>query len=432
MLNIESIRQHLSVSNFTDLTNPSSLIALGLSLSLGYAAVKYLTKGPQLQPTNMAPAGPQTIVIVGGGYAGTGLAHRLLSNLAPKVPGLKVIFISKTTHLFWNFAAVRGIIPGEIADEQLFLPLAPGFAKYPDTQFEFIVGSATVLDVAGNAVEVQTANGPRRVNYDHLVLTTGSKLAAEHLPFKSLNSHEETISAWHQLQQEVDQAESIVIAGAGSTGVETAGELGSKYGDSKKITLVVDGALPLPTLLPSAGKFAENALRNMGVEIVLNARVNGVEDTAEGGKRLTLSNGTSLTADLYLPLYGVRPNSEFVPPHLLDDNGNIKMQPTLRVRGLNNVWAAGDVSDVEAKQAIKAGAQAKHVYSNLEAVLTGNEAGVTGYKPSAMPLIFVTMGKKKGTGQMGGFKPFSMMVSYIKGRTLFVEKAPAVAAGKIL
>jgi NADH dehydrogenase FAD-containing subunit len=170
----------------------------------------------------------------------------------------------------------------------------------------------------------------------------------------------------------------------------------------------------------------------MGVEIVLNARVNGVEDAAEGGKRLTLSNGTVLTADLYLPLYGVRPNSEFVPAHLLDDNGNIKMQPTLRVRGLNNVWAAGDVSDVENKQAIKAGAQSKHVYSNLEAVLTGNEAGVTAYKPSAMPMIFVTMGKKKGTGQLGGFKPFSMMVSYIKGRTLFVEKAPAVAAGKIL
>jgi hypothetical protein len=214
MLNLESIRQHLGVSNFTDLTNPSSLVALGLSLSLGYTAVKYLTKGPRIQPTNMAPTDPQTVVIVGGGYAGTGLAHRLLTNLAPKVPGLKVIFISKSTHLFWNFAAVRGIIPGEIADDQLFLPLAPGFAKYSDKQFEFIVGSATSLDVTGNVVEVQTANGPRMVNYDHLVLATGSKLAAEHIPFKSLNSHDETMSAWHQLQQEVDQAKSIVIAGA--------------------------------------------------------------------------------------------------------------------------------------------------------------------------------------------------------------------------
>lgn len=435
MFDLDIIRQQLGLIDFSDLTKPSSLVALALTVSLGLAAAKYLTKSPQQKSTSMAPAGPQTIVIVGGGIAGTGLTHKLLNELVPRVPGLKVILISKSTHLFWNFAAVRGVIPGEISDDQLFHPLTPGFAKYSKDQFEFIIGSATSLDLSNNAVEVQTETGPRTVHYNHLVLATGSKLAAEHIPFKSLNSHEETMAAWHQLQQQVDQAKSIVIAGGGATGVETAGELGEKYGNSKKITLVLAEDKPLPTLLPSAQKFADKALQDMGVELLRNTRVLEVEEptTAEGSaKTVKLSNGTSLVADLYLPLYGVRPNTEFVPKHLLDEAGNVNTQPTLRVRGLNNVWAAGDVSDVENKQAMKAGSQARHVYANLQAVLTGSEANVTSYKPSAMPLLFVTMGKKKGTGQLGSFKPLSMMVSFIKGRTLFLEKAPGVAAGKMM
>jgi NADH dehydrogenase FAD-containing subunit len=425
MLDLHSLRHHLGGTHIANLTNPARLAALGISLSVGYAAFKYITKDPSQEPSSMAPTGPQTIVIVGGGIAGIQLAHRLLKDLVPKVPGLRVVLVSQSTHLYWNFAAVRGVIPGELSDDQLFIPIQPPFEKYPQDKFEFVLGTATSLDLDGNSVLVETGSGTRTVGYNHLVIATGSKLAAEQCPFKLLDSYEETLTAWHGLQQQVDKASSIVIAGAGTTGVETAGELGCKYGTQKQITLVIDGPRALPTLPASASKQAEMDLKAMGVQLIHNTRVEEVADA-----RVKLTNGTVLTTDLYLPLYGVRANTKFVPPHLLDERGNINTQPTLRVRGLNNVWAVGDVNDVENKQATKAGAQANHAYNNIQAVLTGNPAAVTDYKPSSTPMLFVTIGKKRGTGVMGSFKPWSFLVTYAKGRTLFIEKAKGVAAGK--
>lgn len=430
MLGLQSLQHHLGGTDFANLTNPATLTALGISLSLGYAAYKYITKDLRDKASSMSTAGTQTIVILGGGFAGVSLAHKFLRDLVPKIKGLRVVLVSQSTHLYWNFASVRGVIPGEISDDQLFLPILPAFEKYPEDKFEFVLGTATSLDLAGNSVLVETESGTTRVGYNHLVIATGSKLAAEQSPFKLLNSYEETLTAWHSLQQQVDQANSIVIAGAGATGVETAGELGCKYGLQKQITLIIDGPRALPTLPESASRQAEKDLKGMGVQLVHNVRVQETKDTPEGGKQVKLTNGTVLTTDLYLPLYGVRANTKFVPPHLLDEQGNIKTQSTLRVHGLNNVWAVGDVNNVENKQAIKAGTQATHVYGNIQAVLTGNPGGVTDYKPSSTPLLFVTIGKKRGTGVMGSFRPWSLLVSYVKGRTLFIEKAKGVVAGK--
>lgn len=373
----------------------------------------------------------KTVLILGGGVSGIATAHKLLKHTAPKLPGLKVILVSASSHFYFNFAAVRGIIPGEIPDDALFRAIEPGFDKYPRGTFEFVVGTATALDVSGNSVQVRTAAQPERtVVYDQLVIATGSSLATDNTPFKNLGSYQQTIDEWHKLQNRVEAAKSIVIAGAGPTGVETAGELAAKYGTSKKVTLVVDGEHALPSLMPSVGKQAEAELRSMKVEMLHKVRVDAAEDVGDG-TRLTLSDGQTLAADLFLPLYGVRPNTSFVPAHLLDANGSVKVDKTLRVVGCGNVWAVGDVNNVEVKTAVRAESQTVHLHPNLEAVLLGKgEAALVEYKPADTTLMFVTIGKKKGTGQIGKWKVFSFMVSFIKGRTLFVEKAPLVVAGK--
>ncbi|OIW23000.1 FAD/NAD(P)-binding domain-containing protein [Coniochaeta ligniaria NRRL 30616] len=373
----------------------------------------------------------KTVVVLGGGIAGIATAHKLLKHTLPKLPGLKVVLVSASTHFYFNIAAVRGLIPGEIPDESLFQAIEPGFAKYPKGSFEFVVGTATALDLAGNAVQVSAAGGQdRTLVYDQLVIATGSSLAND-VPFKTLGSYDETIQAWHKLQDQIKAAKSIVVAGAGPTGVETIGELANKYGTSKKLTLVIDGEVALPALLPSVGKAAESELKKMKVELLHKVRVTGVEDAGSEGTKLSLSDGKTLTADVFLPLYGVRPNTGFVPAHLLDAAGSVKVDKTLRVEGQTNVWAVGDVNNVELKVAMRAESQTVHLFPNLEAALLGKgDAALAEYKPSAQMMMFVTIGKKKGTGQIGTFKAFSFLVSYMKGRTLFVEKAPPLVAGK--
>lgn len=375
------------------------------------------------------------VVILGGGLAGIATAHKLLKHTIPKVKDFKVVLVSPSSHFYWNIATVRGIIPDEITDEQLFHAIEPGFAKYPSSQFEFVLGTASALDTASSTVKVDTPDADQRsIPYAHLVIATGSSTTTG-LPFKLLGSHEKTASALHDLQSSVGAAGSIIVAGAGPTGVEVAGELAGRYGATKKVTLVMDGKQSLPGCMPSVRRSADADLAKLGVELVRGARVTEVRESGDGKQKdVVLSTGKTLSADLFIPIYGVRPNSGFLPAELLDSNGYVKLRKTLQTVGLDNVWAVGDVGDAEVdKKATRAEAQVLHLATNLDAALRGDGvAGVVDYKPTGWPITVVTIGKQKGTGQIGNIKVFGFMVSFIKGRTLFMERPPDIIAGKII
>ncbi|KAM5350746.1 hypothetical protein ACJ41O_007251 [Fusarium nematophilum] len=371
---------------------------------------------------------PQTVLILGAGYAGIGIAHKLLKDTLPKLPDLKVILVSPTSHHLWNLAVVRGIVPGQLPDEAMFHAIEPGFNKYPAECFEFVLGAATSVDTSSNTVRVKTSEGPIDLSYTQLVIATGSSYASR-VPFTTIGTYRETLDSLHAWQAKVMSAESIVIAGAGPTGVETAAELASTYGLAKTITLLVPSYNPLSGLLPEVGKTAGSELEKLGVKILRRSRVTSVEYAGEQ-YTVKLSSGVAVVADLYLPLFGMKPNSGFLPPALLDEQGNLKLDRNLRATGLANVWGAGDVGDLETKQLIYAERQALHLARNLDAHLTGAEAHVLDLKPAIVPQIFVTLGKKKGTGQFERFRVPGFIVSAVKGRTLFTEKAQGLIAGK--
>jgi hypothetical protein len=60
-----------------------------------------------------------TVVILGGSYVGLAIAHSLLKHTLPNAKGLKVVVVSPNTHMYWNLASVRAIIPGQMADEKV-------------------------------------------------------------------------------------------------------------------------------------------------------------------------------------------------------------------------------------------------------------------------------------------------------------------------
>lgn len=189
------------------------------------------------------------IVIVGGSFAGVSTAHRFLKAAAKAKTAApyKVTLVSRDSHFFWNMAAPRAVVPGQLADEAVFQPIEPGFAQYGADKFEFVLGSATELDVQGKNIQVAGADGNERtIGYDYLVIGTGSRTAVDG-PFKSSGSTEATVQALHDFQARVKDAKSIVIVGAGATGIETAGELAYEYGKSKQVTLVsLENSFPRP------------------------------------------------------------------------------------------------------------------------------------------------------------------------------------------
>lgn len=182
----------------------------------------------------------KNIVIVGGSFASVGTAHRLLKQAAKALPSgsFKITIVSRDSHLYWNIAAPRAIISGQLSDDQIFQPIAQGFAHYPAGSFEFVLATATGIDVGSKTLEAVDVEGnEKKIVYDYLIIGTGARAHAS-APFKSIGSTEETKAALHEYQAKIKAAKKIVIVGAGPTGVEVAGELAFEYGQSKEIVLV--------------------------------------------------------------------------------------------------------------------------------------------------------------------------------------------------
>lgn len=380
----------------------------------------------------MSSKNPRTLVILGAGMAGVPIAHHVLRFTSPKAPGLRVILVSPDTHFYWSLASPRAILSEEFTDE-LFRPLAPAFASYGD-KFELVHGKALALHPDRSSVVVSLADGgSREIAYDAVVVATGSK-DAQGMPWKALGSTEATKKVLHDLKAKIDKAKTIVVAGAGATGVEIAGEIGELSAQgSKEVIFVIPDQLPLaPPTKPNVGKAVSDALEKLKVRIVRNTRVTAAAESAGGQTTLKLTskdgNTQTLIADVYLPAFGVKPNTDFAPGHMLAPSGQVKQTTRLRAEGYDNVFVVGDAGNLEDMRAVSTDAQTHYLAKVLQVYFAGGETAEE-YKPGEGFMIGVSIGKNTGTGQAMGRKIFSWLIWYLKSRTLGVEKVADIVSG---
>ncbi|KAI0426782.1 hypothetical protein F5Y09DRAFT_51037 [Xylaria sp. FL1042] len=376
----------------------------------------------------------KTVVVLGGAFAGVQVAHRLLKYTKPHVKDLKVILVSKNSHFYWNLAAVRAIVPGVLKEEQYTRSIAAGFAQYPEDAFEFIIGTAEAVNTANKTVRVIVGEdaGERDLNYDYLVVATGTRNAgATAVPWKNNGTHEEITALLTETQEKVKAAKHIIVAGAGATGVEVAAELGFEYGNPK------DSTTKKEIILLSADKEVLNndsiagnvvtELKKLNVAVRGNARVASTNTLPDGKTEVVLENGEKISTDLYLPTMGMTPNTEFLPPALLTDKKFVDIDEFYRVKGAENVWAAGDVVWKPRGSFVLTDKQAAGVAKNIDAALRGKSQ--TPVKTIPIDVLMVATGRSRGAGRMGPVKAFSLMVYLIKGKTLGVDKMPAWVDG---
>lgn len=235
-------------------------------------------------------------------------------------------------------------MPGQIKDEQIFQSLEKALQRYPDESYELIIGSAEKVDFGAKTVQVSSAGGGagRTLSYDQLVLATGSRNPSPDVPWKATGSYEEAVKTLHQTADRVKAAKHIVVAGAGSTGVEVAGELGYEYGKGgKEVVLlsaeadILGGDIAAPA--------ARHELTKLGVKIRGEARVAGTKTLASGKTEVSLASGETIVTDLYLPTMGLIPNSEYIDAKYLNEKKNVIVDEFFTVKGAKDVWAAGDI-----------------------------------------------------------------------------------------
>lgn len=210
------------------------------------------------------------------------------------------------------------------------------------------------------------------ITYDSLIIASGTSFDS---PLWSISGGSARLrEAVRNLHNRLPSAQSILVAGGGPAGTETAGELGEVYGKQKEIQ-IFSGADQLLSRLQSkkVGRDAQARLEMMGVKVIRGVRVSG--DKSDGEKQVpTLSHGMTKIVDVYIEATGDNPNSYFVPLEWLDAKNKVRTDPqTLRleVAGVKDVYCIGSVASYSDGSVLDTKFALKAVLTSIDMDLAG-------------------------------------------------------------
>ncbi len=301
------------------------------------------------------------VLVVGGGFAGFHCA-RALEKLPPGT--VDVTLVSSTDYLLYS-PLLPDVAAGVIDPRAVAVPLHRTLSRT-----RIVTGRVTGLDLAGRTATVTGADGATtRVAYDRLALTSGS--VTRTVPVPGLDEHAiavktlaEAVYLRDHVLGQLDVADAtdderlrraattFVVVGAGYTGTEVTAQLQlftaralDRYPRLREVGtrwfLVDIAERVLPELGDRLGRYAQDRLRERGVQIRLSTSVEEV--TADV---VTLSGGERIDARTLVWSAGVQPAPIAAATGLPVDHGRLVVDTSLRVPGHPEVFAAGDAAAV--------------------------------------------------------------------------------------
>lgn len=182
--------------------------------------------------------------------------------------------------------------------------------------------------------------------YDALVISTGVSNGFWRRP--TLQTAAEIGAELRAAHDRLAAAASVIVVGGGAAAVSSALNMATTWPD-KRIDLYFPGASALQEYHPRTWQRIRTRLRELGVGVhpghraVLGEGFVGDELTDEPVRWST--GQPPANADAVLWAIGrVRPNTDWLPPELLDEFGFVRVTPELRVPGQRRVFALGDVA----------------------------------------------------------------------------------------
>ena len=387
----------------------------------------------------------RSIVIVGGGFAGTTLVRRLQRRL-PADTALTLISEESTTTFNPLLPEAVG---AAIFPEQAVAPIRAMLT--PATRF--IMGRVTCIDASRRTLECQTLAGNREIAYDDLVLAFGSRARldlvpgmAEHaLPLKTvgdaLHIRNTVLRRVARIELETDprlrrELGHFVVIGGGFSGVEVAGMLADSLvgiapyyprvaREELKVTVLQDLDRLLPELPARLGRAALGSLAKRGVDVRLGMRAGALD---EQGVRL--ADGQFIHAATVISTIGTRPNPLVESAGLPLERGRIRVAADLSVPGHAGLWAIGDCALVPnaldgsyaPPTAQFAVAQAKWLARNLvQGVLQGEQRAFRHRSRGMMAAI----GHLNGVAQVFGLS-LSGLPAWLLWRAYYLSQMPTL------
>lgn len=292
----------------------------------------------------------KSILIAGSGFAGTWAA----------ITAAKSVYEAGRD----GEVAITVISPAPVLQmrprlyETAFEEMTPDLnALFEAISVRHIEGRVETIDSVARSVTVKSNDGVlSTLSYDKFVLAAGSQLFKPDI--SGLQSHSFNVDQLEGakaldahlralVDKPADQARNtVVVAGAGFTGIETAAELPERlrsyFGEDAQVRVVMVEQAPVvgPDLGPVPRPVIEEALAEVGVEVLTSAAVACVD--ADG---VDLADGRRIPANTVIWTAGMRANplaAQIEGAH--DRLGRVEVDAYLRAPASPDIYIAGDVA----------------------------------------------------------------------------------------
>ncbi len=295
------------------------------------------------------------VVLIGGGFAGltTALA---LSRYQPRPP----ILLIEQREKFIFSPLLYEVLSGEVQAWEI----SPSYDSFVSNHGIALLKEKAV-NINTNEQRITTNSG-LNIHYSQLIICTGAKPKDYKIP--GLKEHAfmfQTIQDVELLREHINEInpnkninQIMAIIGAGASGVELACKLGDLLNGLAKIHLIEVGESILPLAKSFNREQAIAALKKRKVQIHLSTKLAAIsEDHIE--LKTQIKDRSILTKLHHQGLIwagGTKPILPSLLPNLDLKNGKLVIDSSLRVIGLKNTLAIGDVA-YNAEKLLPANAQ---------------------------------------------------------------------------
>jgi NADH dehydrogenase len=389
------------------------------------------------------------ILVLGGGFAGAYAALQLEKHLG-QLPDVEVVLIAKENFVLFT-PMLHEVAGSDVGVTHVVQPL-----RMMLRHTQAVIAEIESIDLARKTVHIvhRDLRQSFDLSYDQLVLALGSITnfyrtpgIEEHaLTMKTLGDaivlRNRVIEALDVADNHPDVTErkrmlTVLVTGGGFAGVETVGAVNDLLREAMKfyrnlrpdmlrVVLVQAGGAILPELGERLGRYAQEKLKQRGVEVRVNTSVASYD-----GREAVLSDGTRISTRLVVWTAGV------TPPPLLSrlscavQRGHIVADEYLRVPGWPGVWALGDCASVPdffnpgkfcPPTAQHATRQATVLASNIVAGMKGRPPRPFKFKTLG---LLATIGRRTGVAEILGMR-FSGLIAWLMWRAIYLGKLPGL------
>jgi apoptosis-inducing factor 3 len=280
---------------------------------------------------DVAPAGsPARIVIVGGGAAGFAAAEKLRRE---RYEGDLVMVSGEAVPPVDRPNLSKDYLAGKAPEE--WIPLRPD-SFYSENGIELRLGTtATSIDVRVREVVLEDGT---RLAYDRLLLATGAEPVRLSIPGAELPHVRmlRTLTDCRAIIERSAAARRTVVLGASFIGLEVAAALRAR---DIEVHVAAPDKRPMERVLgPQMGDFVRALHEEHGVVFHLGETATDIND-----KRVALSGGGTLDADLVVVGIGVRPRIALAENAGLALDRGVAVDDYLETSA-PGIFAAGDIA----------------------------------------------------------------------------------------